>query len=100
MLPSALAQSSAPETFTDPETGIIFNTWGIPNGAPQTQGGLTFGVALPQDALETDASEFIGYLVGPDRPGSPARSQLLTAAASNAPRRTRPAGAASPWAGP
>jgi hypothetical protein len=25
---------------------------------------MTIGVALPQDALTTDASEFIGYLVG------------------------------------
>ncbi|GAB1320084.1 hypothetical protein MFIFM68171_10294 [Madurella fahalii] len=60
--PSVLAQNNVPVTITDPDTGIIFNTWGLANGAPQTRGGLTFGVALPPDALETDASEFIGYL--------------------------------------
>nr|ADT70773.1 cellobiose dehydrogenase [Amesia atrobrunnea] len=61
-LPSALAQNNAAVTFTDPDTGIVFNSWGLANGAPQTQGGFTFGVALPSDALTTDATEFIGYL--------------------------------------
>ncbi|KAL2136578.1 hypothetical protein VTI74DRAFT_2883 [Chaetomium olivicolor] len=61
-VPSALAQNNAPVTFTDPASGIVFNSWGLPNGSPQTQGGYTFGVALPQDALTTDAKEFIGYL--------------------------------------
>ncbi|KAK1756220.1 putative cellobiose dehydrogenase precursor [Echria macrotheca] len=61
-LPSAFAQGPLPTTFTDPETGIVFNSWGIPNGGSQTQGGLTFGVALPSDALSVDANEFIGYL--------------------------------------
>jgi hypothetical protein len=50
-------------TFTDPQTGIIFNSWGIPADSPQTQGGFTFGMALPSNALSTDATEFIGYLV-------------------------------------
>jgi cellobiose dehydrogenase (acceptor) len=50
-------------TFTDAASGIIFNSWGIPNGGAQTKGGFTFGVALPENALATDASEFIGYLV-------------------------------------
>lgn len=61
-LPSALAQNNAPVTFTDADSGIIFNSWSIANGAPQTQGGFKFGVALPEDALTTDASEFLGYL--------------------------------------
>jgi cellobiose dehydrogenase (acceptor) len=61
-LPSALAQNNAPVTFTDADSGIIFNSWGIANGAPQTQGGFQFGMALPENALETDASEFLGYL--------------------------------------
>lgn len=50
------------ETFTDAASGITFNSWGIPNGSPSTQGGFRFGMALPQDALTTDATEFIGYL--------------------------------------
>lgn len=62
-LPSVFAQGPMPETFTDAETGIVFNSWGVPNGSPQTQGGITFGVALPSDGLSSDASEFIGYLV-------------------------------------
>ncbi|KAH6849701.1 hypothetical protein B0I37DRAFT_94521 [Chaetomium sp. MPI-CAGE-AT-0009] len=61
-LPSALAQNNAPVTFTDADSGIIFNSWGIANGAPQTKGGFQFGVALPENALQTDASEFLGYL--------------------------------------
>ncbi|KAM7188670.1 cellobiose dehydrogenase [Naviculisporaceae sp. PSN 640] len=62
LLPAALGQSSTPETWSDPATGIVFNTWGIPNGGPQTQGGFKFGVALPENALTVDANEFIGYL--------------------------------------
>jgi len=41
----------------------VFNSWGIPNGGSQTQGGFNFGLALPPDGLATDANEFIGYLV-------------------------------------
>ncbi|KAK4249648.1 carbohydrate-binding module family 1 protein [Corynascus novoguineensis] len=62
LLPSALAQNNAPVTFTDPDSGITFNSWGLAANSPQTKGGFTFGVALPSDALETDATEFIGYL--------------------------------------
>ncbi|KAK4190122.1 putative cellobiose dehydrogenase precursor [Podospora australis] len=62
VLPSTLAQNNAPNTFTDSATGIRFNSWGLPNGSPQTQGGLTWGMSLPSDALTKDASEFIGYL--------------------------------------
>ncbi|KAH1683685.1 hypothetical protein KXW98_007749 [Aspergillus fumigatus] len=57
------AQSSTPVVYTDPATGIIFDTWTVPTS--QTAGGLTFGVALPSTALTTDATEFIGYLVCP-----------------------------------
>lgn len=52
--------------YTDPDTGITFDTWIVPNkntGSSGTYGGLTFGVALPSDALEVDADEFIGILV-------------------------------------
>lgn len=62
-MPSVFAQNNAPNTFTDPDSGIVFNSWGIADGGAQTKGGFTFGVALPSDALTTDAEEFIGYLV-------------------------------------
>jgi Cytochrome domain of cellobiose dehydrogenase len=61
-LPSALAQSSTPVTFTDAASGIIFNTWPVADGG-STAGGFTFGLALPSNALTVDANEFIGYLV-------------------------------------
>ncbi|KAH6624220.1 cellobiose dehydrogenase [Chaetomium sp. MPI-SDFR-AT-0129] len=61
-VPSVFAQNNAPNTFTDPDSGIVFNSWGIADGGAQTQGGFTFGVALPSDALTKDAEEFIGYL--------------------------------------
>ncbi|KAL1839743.1 hypothetical protein VTJ49DRAFT_1209 [Mycothermus thermophilus] len=61
-LPSALAQNNVPDTFTDAETGIVFNSWGLSPEDPRTQGGFRFGVALPEDALTNDATEFIGYL--------------------------------------
>jgi cellobiose dehydrogenase (acceptor) len=63
VLPSAFAQNNEPITFTDADSGITFNSWAIPNGGAQTQGGFRFGMALPSDALQKDASEFIGYLV-------------------------------------
>jgi cellobiose dehydrogenase (acceptor) len=63
VLPTALGQTNSPTTFTDAGSGITFNSWSIANGGSQTQGGYTFGVALPSTALTTDATEFIGYLV-------------------------------------
>ncbi|EAW14611.1 cellobiose dehydrogenase [Aspergillus clavatus NRRL 1] len=60
VIQTCLAQVSAPTAYTDPGTGITFDTWTMP--ATGTTGGLTFGMALPSDALTTDATEFIGYL--------------------------------------
>jgi len=57
----SLAQDSTPTVYQDPDTGIVFDTWTADDSL--TQGGLTVGLALPSDALETDASEFLGYLV-------------------------------------
>ena len=51
------AQSSTPTSYTDPGTGIVFNSWTAP-------GGPTFGFTFPSNALTTDATEFIGYIVG------------------------------------
>lgn len=47
--------------YTDPDTGITFDTWPVPSTS--TAGGMTFGMALPSDALTTNADELIGYLV-------------------------------------
>ncbi|XXH03587.1 hypothetical protein Hte_009992 [Hypoxylon texense] len=49
---TSLAQEAVP--YTDPDTGIEFATW--------SQGGQTVGLALPEDALTTDATEYIGIL--------------------------------------
>jgi cellobiose dehydrogenase (acceptor) len=49
--------------LTDAETGIKFATWGQERAG---QGVFTFGMALPSDALEKDATEYIGYLVRTD----------------------------------
>ncbi|KAL3469191.1 hypothetical protein BJX99DRAFT_265413, partial [Aspergillus californicus] len=59
-LEPVLAQTSAPTVYTDPDTGIVFDTWTV--AATSSAAGLTFGVALPEDALTTDSTEFIGYL--------------------------------------
>ncbi|TDZ27319.1 Cellobiose dehydrogenase [Colletotrichum spinosum] len=53
-------QASAPTIFTDPTTGITFNAWSATNA--QTAGGLTYGFALPENALTVDANEYVGYL--------------------------------------
>ncbi|KAI7785464.1 carbohydrate-binding module family 1 protein [Diaporthe eres] len=59
-LETAWAQSSTAVVYTDPTTGIIFDTWTVPQAS--TNGTWTFGAALPSDALTTDATEFIGYI--------------------------------------
>ncbi|KAF7551666.1 cellobiose dehydrogenase [Stylonectria norvegica] len=53
-LQHGFAQSSAATVYTDPDTGIIFDTWSSTN--------MKFGFTFPSDALNTDASEFIGIL--------------------------------------
>lgn len=58
---NVIAQSSTAVVYTDPETGITFDTWPVPSTS--TTGGMTFGLALPSDALTTDADELVGYLV-------------------------------------
>ena len=63
VLQACLAQSSIPTLFTEPNTGIRFDTWTV--AVSSFSAGLTFGMALPEDALSTDATEFIGYLVYP-----------------------------------
>ncbi|TGJ83688.1 hypothetical protein E0Z10_g5078 [Xylaria hypoxylon] len=65
-----LGQSSTPTVYTDSKTGITFDTWIVPDTAAGasgtgTWGGMTMGVALPSNALTTDATEFIGYLLCP-----------------------------------
>ncbi|KAF3058966.1 Cellobiose dehydrogenase [Daldinia childiae] len=62
-----LGQASAPTLYKDSKTGIAFDTWTVPDkadgsGGVSAWGGLTFGVALPENALTVDATEFIGYL--------------------------------------
>jgi len=53
-LGSAIAQNEA-VLYKDQASGISFNTWSVD--------GLTFGMALPSNALTTDATEFVGLLV-------------------------------------
>jgi cellobiose dehydrogenase (acceptor) len=55
-LQQAAAQMTA-GTYTDEATGITLNTWTANSG-----GAFTFGMALPADALTTDATEYIGLL--------------------------------------
>jgi cellobiose dehydrogenase (acceptor) len=58
-LQQAAAQISADaKAYVDADTGISFKTWSTgTNSAP-----FTFGLALPSDALEKDATEYIGLL--------------------------------------
>ncbi|KAE8153816.1 hypothetical protein BDV25DRAFT_136566 [Aspergillus avenaceus] len=60
ILSISYAQNPEATVYTDPGTGIIFDTWNIQGNSKA--GGLTFGMALPETALESDASELIGYL--------------------------------------
>ncbi|KAJ9132135.1 Carbohydrate-binding module family 1 protein [Coniochaeta hoffmannii] len=53
--------------YTDKATGIQFGTWGfLPNASDPdsipASAAFTFGMALPGDALDKDASEYIGIL--------------------------------------
>ncbi|KAE8166897.1 hypothetical protein BDV40DRAFT_295928 [Aspergillus tamarii] len=60
LLPGCHAQAPEAVVYNDPGTGITFDTWNVPSSSKA--GGLTFGVALPNNALESDATDFIGYL--------------------------------------
>ncbi|KAL1897579.1 hypothetical protein Sste5346_003884 [Sporothrix stenoceras] len=59
---AAVAQdfTLSPSTFVDAPTGINFSTWSTPgiNGT----GAFSFGFVLPEDALQKDATEYIGRL--------------------------------------
>lgn len=92
-------------TYTDEATGVSFKTWTATSG-----GAYTFGIALPSDALETDATEYIGYLV---RAREKRRQQPLESItgcwrfltdtpcrAANSPTPARPATAVCPMASP
>jgi cellobiose dehydrogenase (acceptor) len=59
-IPGALAQSTL-GTYTDPETGIVFSTSQISDTV--TEGGFTWGFALPPDAETVDSTEYIGIIV-------------------------------------
>jgi len=56
-------------SYTDKTSGIKLATWGFlpdpsdPDSIPASA-AFTFGLALPGDALEKDATEYIGILVG------------------------------------
>jgi len=61
--------------YTNPDTNITFNRWAIEEIVEEEgygQGFYDFGMILPPDALEKDANEYIGYLVGILRPGDTA----------------------------
>ncbi|KAB8220028.1 hypothetical protein BDV33DRAFT_100906 [Aspergillus novoparasiticus] len=60
LLSSCRAQAPEAVIYNDQATGITFDTWNVPSSSKA--GGLTFGVALPSDALKSDATDFIGYL--------------------------------------
>ncbi len=59
-------------TYTEPNTGITFYTSVQANGkiaggdgwgSLVSDGGFTFGIALPENALTVDADEYIGLIV-------------------------------------
>ncbi|KAK2760175.1 hypothetical protein FQN54_002242 [Arachnomyces sp. PD_36] len=60
-LPGALAQATL-GTYTDPETGIVFSTSEVSDTT--SEGGFTWGFALPPDAETVDATEYIGIIIG------------------------------------
>lgn len=62
--PVVFAQERDPtsEIYTDPSSNITFNTW-----SPTPF--VTIGVALPPDALEADADEFVGLITCSDPAG-------------------------------
>ncbi|KAL8416041.1 hypothetical protein RB596_006557 [Gaeumannomyces avenae] len=47
-------------TFTTHESGVRFGTWAAQQSP--NQAAFTFGMALPENALTTDATEYIGLL--------------------------------------
>ncbi|KAL4973832.1 hypothetical protein BDW66DRAFT_153414 [Aspergillus desertorum] len=63
---SAQAQNLTGTPYTDKTTNITFSTWSVPaaksSGSSASTSPVTFGLTLPSNSLETDATEFIGYL--------------------------------------
>jgi len=60
-----LGENAVPK-YTNPETGITFNRYGVEEIVEEEgygQGFYDFGMVLPPDALKKDANEYIGYLV-------------------------------------
>lgn len=55
-----MAQTADAKPYTDPDTGISFKTWSVPSTA--AAGAFSFGLVLPENALTTDANEYIGFL--------------------------------------
>lgn len=69
---SALAQDptyGVKGYLTEPVTGITFWTTTFPNGtlggwgSLYSNGGYTFGIALPENAATVDSADYIGILV-------------------------------------
>ncbi|KAL4985214.1 hypothetical protein BDW68DRAFT_179916 [Aspergillus falconensis] len=60
----AHAQNPTGTPYADKTTNITFSTWSIPasQSSESSSSALTFGLALPSNALEADAIEFVGYL--------------------------------------
>ncbi|TPX15813.1 uncharacterized protein E0L32_000147 [Thyridium curvatum] len=56
--------AQAPTAYTDSKTNITFTTWSFTDS-----GGMTYGMALPEDALTKDATEYIGILRCPNTSG-------------------------------
>jgi hypothetical protein len=51
-----------PTPYTDPDTGIVFQSW------TNNAGTLKFGYTYPANAATVAATEFIGVLVGTHTP--------------------------------
>ncbi|KAL4797743.1 hypothetical protein BDV19DRAFT_387170 [Aspergillus venezuelensis] len=60
LLPLTTAQAPTGTRYTDATTNISLTTWDIPEVSGT--GPLKFGLTLPSTALETDATDFVGYL--------------------------------------
>ncbi|KAL4997980.1 hypothetical protein BDV10DRAFT_185783 [Aspergillus recurvatus] len=60
----AHAQGPAGTPYTDKTTNITISTWSIPaaQSSESSTSPVTFGLTLPSNSLETDATELIGYL--------------------------------------
>ncbi|KAI6380597.1 hypothetical protein MCOR25_001534 [Pyricularia grisea] len=97
-----------PNSFTDEEIGIEFASWSVFTAASRIE-KFPMVMTLPADALEREATEYVGYLLSPQpkkyqklcyRRARAAKQQPQKKSSAPKPAKKKQVVAVSPHAGP